>query len=137
MMSKMYLKITVPSGIFYENDVEIITLKMSRGYIGIQPGHSTMFSNIEIGTLTIGWENKPGTEKFFIGGGLIYVLKDKINIITDDIINVKDIDIERAIKERDQLENKLRENKYSAADAYSMELKLKKTLLRIDTYNKK
>lgn len=54
MKNTTHLIITVPSGIYYEGDVEIVTLKTATGYMGIQPNISPIFSSIEIGTLTIG-----------------------------------------------------------------------------------
>ncbi|WAM09662.1 hypothetical protein ONA24_06930 [Mycoplasmopsis cynos] len=35
-MATTHLNITIPSGIFFEGDVEIVTLRSSTGYIGLQ-----------------------------------------------------------------------------------------------------
>lgn len=50
----IHLTITIPSGVFYEGDVEIVTLKNAAGYIGLQAGHTPLFSSVEIGSLIIG-----------------------------------------------------------------------------------
>ncbi|WP_027121608.1 ATP synthase F1 subunit epsilon [Mycoplasma leonicaptivi] len=129
-----HLKITVPNGIFYEGDVEIVTLKTPSGYIGIQKGRSPLFSSIEIGVLTIGHSTDDNHIKCYIGGGLVYVEKDKVNIITDDIINIDNIDISRAQKDKENIEMVLSNNK-DTIDILKLETKLKKTLYRIQSYN--
>ncbi|WLP85880.1 F0F1 ATP synthase subunit epsilon [Mycoplasma seminis] len=133
---KVYLTITVPSGIFYEGSVDIVTLKTASGYIGLQAGRTPLFSNVEMGNLTIGWENKPETIRCYIGGGLVYADATKINIITDDIINVKNIDVQRALRDRDRLIRQIEEALHNASvDKLKLETKLKKALLKIDAYN--
>ncbi|MFV8414235.1 MULTISPECIES: ATP synthase F1 subunit epsilon [Mycoplasma] len=134
--NNVHLIITVPSGIFYEGDVNIVTLKTASGYIGLQAGRTPLFSNIEIGNLTIGWDNHPDTIKCYIGGGLVYADANKINIITDDIINVKNIDVQRALKDRDNVLRQLEEASHNdSIDKLKLETKLKKALLKIDAYN--
>ncbi|WP_117275512.1 ATP synthase F1 subunit epsilon [Mycoplasmopsis edwardii] len=135
MKNTTHLIITVPSGIYYEGDVEIVTLKTATGYMGIQPNISPIFSSIEIGTLTIGWNNSDNSEKYYIGGGLVYAENKKINIITDDIIKVSEIDILRAQKEKEELEKIISQSNKDNVDITKLETKLKKTLYRIESYN--
>ncbi|WP_406613578.1 ATP synthase F1 subunit epsilon [Mycoplasma corogypsi] len=130
----VHLTITVPSGVFYEGDVPIVTLKTAVGYIALQPGREPLFSSVEIGNVFIGWKSSPECITCVIGGGLVYADKEKINIITDDIINVKNIDLVRAQNDRDKLQAMLSDKK-SDTDISKLELKLKKTLSRIDSYN--
>ncbi|WP_233262743.1 ATP synthase F1 subunit epsilon [Mycoplasma sp. NEAQ87857] len=133
-MKKVHLTITVPNGTFYEGDVDIVTLKTAEGYIGLSASRTPLFSNIEIGHVIIGWEHDPSSIKCVIGGGLVYADQQKVNIITDDIINAKDIDVKRAERERDTIQAQL-SHKSNDSDISKLELKLKKALSRIDTYN--
>ncbi|SJZ42867.1 F0F1 ATP synthase subunit epsilon [Mycoplasmopsis verecunda] len=134
--NNVHLTITIPSGIFYEGNVNIVTLKTASGYIGLQAGRTPLFSNIEIGNLTIGWSGKPDTMTCYIGGGLVYADANKINIITDDIINVKNIDIQRALRDRDDFLRRLEEAVHNnSVLKLKLETKLKKALLKIDAYN--
>lgn len=132
MVNKTHLIITIPSGIFYEGDVEIVTLKTATGYMGIQANKSPIFSSIDLGTLTIGWNNDENSEKYYIGGGLVYAGGSKINIITDDIIKVSDIDLKRAQEEKAALEKAISESNKDNVDIAKLETKLKKTLFRIE-----
>ncbi|TQC54880.1 ATP synthase F1 subunit epsilon [Mycoplasmopsis cynos] len=134
-MATTHLNITIPSGIFFEGDVEIVTLRSSTGYIGLQPNRSPLFSSIDIGILTIGWSTDESSEKYYIGGGLVYAEAKKINIITDDIINLKDIDINQVIKEKEALEKTILQSAKGDVDIEKLEIQLKKTLFKIDSYN--
>ncbi|MGZ9755638.1 ATP synthase F1 subunit epsilon [Mycoplasma sp. 394] len=133
MANTSYLKITAPNGIVYEGKVYIVTLKTPKGYIGLQPNRSPLFSSIEIGTLKIE-TSKSDTLTYYIGGGIVYADQHKINIITDDIIDVKKIDIERAKKDAASLTEAIKSNK-DTVDLALLETKLKKALFRVDTYN--
>ncbi|TDV24098.1 F-type H+-transporting ATPase subunit epsilon [Mycoplasmopsis mustelae] len=133
-MNKTHLKITAPNGIFYEGDIHIVTLRTANGYIGIQPNRAPLFSSIEIGTLTIGAVDGQPLQSFYIGGGIIYADRSKINIITDDIINAKEIDIKRAQDDVEFLSNSIKNNK-DTVDLVKLETKLKKALFRVQTYN--
>ncbi|MCU9935878.1 hypothetical protein NWP96_01735 [Mycoplasmopsis cynos] len=59
----------------------------------------------------------------------------KINIITDDIINLKDIDINQVIKEKEALEKTILQSAKGDVDIEKLEIQLKKTLFKIDSYN--
>ncbi|QDF64963.1 ATP synthase F1 subunit epsilon [Mycoplasma nasistruthionis] len=135
-MQTIHLTVTTPQQIFYEGDVEIVTLKTAIGYIGLQANRTPMFSNIEVGHLVIGWEKDDSSIKCYIGGGLVYADAEKINIITDDIIDVKNIDLQRALREKEILLKEIEKAAHNQqVDRLKLETKLKKALLRIETYN--
>lgn len=130
-MAQTYLKITVPSGIYYEGWTDIVTLKTSSGYIGLQANKSPLFSNIEIGTLTIGWESNENSKKYYIGGGLVYANGSKIDIITDDILKLSEIDLEKQLAEKEALEKRIAQGNQDTSDISKLETKLKRTLFKI------
>ncbi|RIV16648.1 ATP synthase F1 subunit epsilon [Mycoplasmopsis gallopavonis] len=134
MAKEIKLTITTPNGIFYEGTTEIVSLRTASGYIGLQSGRTPLFSSVETGSLIIGWENNPSSIKCFIGGGLVYADSNKINIITDDITDVRQIDLAQAERERDKIKQQL-SSKKDNIDISKLEIKLKKTLSRIETYN--
>ncbi|QZE12431.1 ATP synthase F1 subunit epsilon [Mycoplasma sp. Ms02] len=135
-MNKTHLTITTPTKKFFEKDVEIVTLKTTEGYIGLQANASPFFSNVEMGTIDINFQKSENHQKFLIGSGLVYADATKVNIITDDIIKFEDIDIERAQRDKEKAEQELaKATKSSLEDIRNIELKLKKALLKIDSYN--
>ncbi|MEE3928100.1 ATP synthase F1 subunit epsilon [Mycoplasmopsis ciconiae] len=133
MKKTVHLTILTPDAKFYEGDVSLVTLKAGNGYIGLQPNRAPFFSNIDVGFLTIENEKSPNYAKFTIGGGLVYADSSTINIITDDIIDFKNIDIARAKRDKEWAEKELL--KYDNDKNVLLELKLKKALSRIDAYN--
>ncbi|WP_426461591.1 ATP synthase F1 subunit epsilon [Mycoplasma hafezii] len=135
MAKQVKLTITTPDGVFYEGATDIVSLKTAAGYIGLQANRTPLFSSVEIGRLIIGWENDPDSIKCSIGGGIVYADSEKVNIITEDIINVNDIDVARAESEISQIKEQMSSSHHDNADLSRLELKLKKALARVDTYN--
>ncbi|UUD35003.1 F0F1 ATP synthase subunit epsilon [Mycoplasmopsis caviae] len=131
-----YLKITTLQEIFFEGPVKSVTLRTKAGgAICLQPNRTPFFSTIDICELTINTPRDKDYKICSIGGGLVYADASNINIITDDIIFGKNINIERAKIDRDfalaQLE-KFRDTK----EEVQYEIKLRKALNRIDVYNR-
>ncbi|EFF41473.1 ATP synthase F1 subunit epsilon [Mycoplasmopsis alligatoris] len=134
MANKTHLTITTPDKVFYSGLVDIVTLKTAEGYIGLQANKSPFFSNIEIGNLFINYEKDPEFIRCAIGGGLVYADAQNVNIITDDIIFSKDIDYNRAEKDKAWALEQIRLHDDSNLK-FGYEIKLKKALSRIDAYN--
>lgn len=128
-----HLKIITPSKVFYENDVKIVTVNTSGGYVGILPNHTPFFTNIEIGKLTINYEKDDDYKLCTISNGLLYADAEKISILTDDIIFANEIDIEKAEIDR-RLALKNLEIYKNTHEALKYELMLKKALNRIDVF---
>lgn len=131
---KVKLTITTPKEIFFQDEVDIVTLKTPEGYIGLQANRSPFFTNIEIGKLYINFKNSDNHKQCAVGGGLVYADAYKINIITDDILYVEQIDIEKAQKEKEYALEQLKKHN-DQETSIKFETKLKKALLKIEAYN--
>jgi F-type H+-transporting ATPase subunit epsilon len=108
---KTKLKIITPNGIFFEKEVEIVTLKTTEGFIGIQKNHIPFVGALEIAPLYIEKSTNKEHSVYAIAGGLVYADKDKVDIITDAIEQKDHIDINRAMKAKIGLENDLKKAK--------------------------
>ena len=107
-MAKTQLKIITPNGIFWDKEVDIVTVKTTEGYMGLLHGKSPVVASLDIAELHI---NKQGSSDFVecaIAGGLLYVTPERIEIITDAIEKKKDIDISRAEKAKRTAESELK-----------------------------
>lgn len=131
---KTKLKISTPNGVFYENEVDIVTLKTVEGYIGLQYGRMPFISTIEISPMyiTIDGERKIAA----IGGGLVFVEKSYIDIFTDDIGWKEDLDKSQIQKLIDEAHKKLNEEKIDNVQRQKNELVLKKALNRLTILDK-
>ncbi|CAC13438.1 ATP SYNTHASE EPSILON CHAIN [Mycoplasmopsis pulmonis] len=128
---QLQLIITTPNGIFFNEKVDIVTVVTAGGHIGIQYGHQPLISTIEISELHINTEGHKDYRICSINGGLLYVEKDKANIITGAIEFKEDIDIEKARREHDYLVEILSNSKNKDSDYFRNELKLKKVINRL------
>ncbi len=136
MASTTHLKISTPKGIFFDGEVDIITVKTAKGFIGIQKNRLPFISNIEISTMYINSKASNKEKICAIGGGLIYVEREYIDIFTDDIAYKEDLDemlIQNLIMET---EKKLKA-KISASETIRNELLLKKAANKMATINMK
>ena len=130
-MSTFKLTISTPYGLFYEKEVDIVTLKTSEGYIGLQKNRIPFISAIEISSLFI---KVDGTTKIAaIGGGIVFVEKDYIDIFTDDIQwkeNLNKSEIQAIINEANQKLQALQNNNI---EKYKTELTLKRAMNKLET----
>ena len=130
-MSTFKLTISTPYGLFYEKEVDIVTLKTSEGYIGLQKNRIPFMSAIEISSLFI---KVDGTTKIAaIGGGIVFVEKDYIDIFTDDIQwkeNLNKSEIQAIIDEANQKLQALQNNNI---EKYKTELTLKRAMNKLET----
>ena len=128
-----HLKIITPSGIFYENDVSLVTVKTTEGYIGLQHGKPPFVASLEISELAIGSQSDKRSYKLCaIAGGIVYVQRDQVDIITDAIEFKEKIDIIRAQRDKKAAEAKLKQQKNSAAETLKAQIALKKAINRIE-----
>lgn len=133
-MNKIKLTISTPKGIFFAEDIDIITVKTANGYIGLQKNRLPFISSIEISTMFI--KNNSQTKIVAIGGGIVFVEKTYIDIFTDDIEwkeNINKSEIERLINET---QKKLDQIKKDNIERNKHELLLKKAINKLDTLNK-
>ena len=130
-MSTFKLTISTPYGLFYEKEVDIVILKNSEGYIGLQKNRIPFISAIEISSLFI---KVDGTTKIAaIGGGIVFVEKDYIDIFTDDIQwkeHLNKSEIQAIIDEANQ---KLQALKNDNIEKYKTELTLKRAMNKLET----
>ncbi len=134
MANTTHLKISTPKGIFFDGEVDIITVKTAEGFIGIQKNRLPFISNIEISTMYINSKASNKEKICAIGGGLIYVEREYVDIFTDDIVYKEDLD-EMLIKNVIIETEKKLKAKISASETIRNELLLKKATNKMATIN--
>lgn len=133
-MKKIKLTISTPKGVFFEEEVVIVTLKTANGYIGLQRNRMPFISSIEISTMFIKNDNE--TKIVAIGGGIVFMEKTYIDIFTDDIEwkeNINKSEIEHLINET---QNKLDQINKDNTERNKHEILLKKAINKLETLNK-
>ena len=82
-MNKIKLKIINPQGVFFDQNVDIVTAKTLTGYIGILHGHQPLISSLVPSRLSYRID---GIKKIIhISGGIIEANKEIVKIITDNV----------------------------------------------------
>lgn len=129
-MSTTRLKISTPQGIFFEDDVKMVTLKTPEGYIGLQHNRLPFISSIEISPMYITSKNSE-KKVIAISGGIVFVEKTYIDIFTDDIAWKEELnktEIQRII---DEATKKLNEAKEDKVEKQKLEIKIKRALNKL------
>lgn len=129
--NKLKLKIITPHGNFFEDDVSIVSVKTSEGFMGILKGHLPTVASIQVSELHINWPGDKDFKDCAISGGLLYVESDSVSIITDAIEYKEDIDISRAEQAKLDAEAALR-NKHDKAQHIKLEYALARAINRIN-----
>ncbi len=130
-MSKIKLTISTPYGLFYEGEVNIVTLKTSEGYIGLQRNRIPFISAIEISSISIKID---GSNKIAaIGGGIVFVEREYIDIFTDDIQWKEQLDKNQIQSIIDESNRKLQQLKSDNVEKYKTELTLKRAMNKLET----
>ena len=129
-MNKTKLKISTPNGIFYEGDVDMVTVKTAEGFIGLQFNRLPFISSIEISSLNI---TVDGSNKKIaaISGGIVFAEKTYIDIFTDDIEWKEELsksEIQRII---DEAHRKLQNEKLDNVEKHKNELALKRAMNKL------
>ena len=88
---KLNLEVVSPEKLIMSKSVDMVTVSGTEGDFGVLPGHTALVSSIRPGLLQI--EVDKDVEFFFISGGFIEVIEDKVSILATDVISPNDINI--------------------------------------------
>lgn len=135
MANLVNLKIMTPEGIFWNEQVDIVTVKTTEGYIGLQHGRSPFVASLDIAELKINTQNSAKHKVCAVAGGLVFMDKTGVSIITDAIEYKDKIDLVRAEKAKKLAEQALKDAK-SEAEQFSASVSLKKAINRIHVRGK-
>ena len=117
MANTVKLEIVTPEKHFYRGEVELVIARTLNGDEGFMAGHTWGCKLLDIGEL---WIREPEAEVntyklAAVGGGFIDI-KESIIIFADSIEWKKDIDVDRANREKEAAEDWLRKNEESAPE---------------------
>lgn len=117
----LLLEIVTPEKQVYSESVTSVVIPTADGEIGVLEGHIPIVSNLLPGELQVEREGK--NEYLAVDKGFVQILGDKISVLTDDAIDVAEIDVNAAEKAREAAEQELEAAKGQADfDLVEMEL---------------
>lgn len=130
---QLNLEIVSPEKLVTAKSVDMIVISGTEGDFGVLPGHAPVVSSIRPGLLEIHENNN--VEKFFVTGGFVEVLENKVSILANEISKIDEIDIVVVENEIKDLKEKLSQTEEEIAkslielEIYKLESKIESTKL--------
>ena len=128
------LEIITPRGIYFTEEVDSLTIKMSTGYRTFLAGHMPLIGSLAYAPMHL--VRKGEVENYAVHGGAINVTKEKISVVCNAIENEKEIDEERALAAKERAEKRIKE-KDPNTDIKRAQLALQRSLIRLEVLSKK
>jgi len=106
MEKEFTLEVATPERMVVSLPVEDLTAPGFEGQFGVLPGHTPYLCRTRTGELSY---LSRGTRYFLaVGEGFAEVLHDKVTILVDTAEKPEEVDLERAKKERERAEQKMK-----------------------------
>jgi F-type H+-transporting ATPase subunit epsilon len=123
------LKVITPSGVIYDDGVDMVIMRSQEGDLGVLPRHEPLAAALGYGiTRAI----KNGEEiQFSVLGGFAEITGDSVTILSDAAERPDQIDAERALKAKERAENMLK-SPSDEVDIQKASLALRRSLVRIE-----
>ena len=128
MAETLKLEIITPQAIVYSEQVNMVTLPVLEGQIGVYPHHVRVITQVVPGELIV---NKDGEERFLaVGEGLVEIAADHVAIVTDMAIPAEQIDEARVEEARARAAARLAE-KISDEEVATVNASLARSLAQL------
>ncbi len=118
----LLLEIVTPDAKVYSETVDEVGLPTSEGRVHVLPHHIPIIAKLDAGEIRV--HRGKEIEMLAVGSGFIEVYGDKVSILTDQAINVEEIDdveIDAAIRRAEEALEKGRQSKMDAAEIDRLE----------------
>jgi F-type H+-transporting ATPase subunit epsilon len=118
---KLLLKMITPDGVDLRGEADSVVIPTDNGEIEVLPGHRPIITIIVPGGLIL--KNEGSSTVYAVDQGFARVSGDVISIITDELLNMSDADVEEIEQAAKRAERALEEarNSRSALDPMEIE----------------
>lgn len=96
MAEKLTIEVVTPERAVLSGEAEEVILPGSQGQMGILPGHLPLLSALGIGQMVVKGFSGGGERKFFVDGGFVEVLPNKVTVMTEACDGFDEIDAVQA-----------------------------------------
>ena len=128
-MSKLTLRILLPSREAVSRHVDSVNLTATEGEVGILPGHAALLATLRPGPALI--RDGASVEHWAIGDGFLEVRDDVVTALVQTAESRESIDVARAQKRKAEREAELKRQGLSEFEMKRAELSLAKQLARL------
>ena len=128
-MSELSIELVTPERqVLSEDGVDVIIAPSVLGQIAVLPMHAPLIAELEPGVMVL--RRGEADEVLAISGGFLEVLNDRVTVLADTSERSEEIDLERAMKARDQAMEEL-SGSFEAGEALRARVSLMRALARI------
>lgn len=118
----LILEIVTPEAKVYTETVDEVGLPTSEGRMHILPHHIPVIAKLNAGEIKVRRDKQ--VEMLAVGAGFVEVFGDKVSILTDQAINVEEVDdsaVEEAIKRAQKALEEGKKSNIGAAETERLE----------------
>ena len=90
MADTFLLDLVTPEKTLFSGEVATVVVPGLLGEFGVLPGHANLLAELTLGRLA--YETSSGETVVAVAGGFADVTGEKVTILLDDAVNVKDLD---------------------------------------------
>ena len=127
------LEIITPRGIYFNQEVDSLTVKLSSGYRALLKGHAPLIGSLAYAPMHFVKDGK--IKEFALHGGAINVTKEKVSLVCNAIESKNEIDKARALAAKERAEKRLKD-KDPNVDIKRAQLALQRALVRLELTGK-
>lgn len=126
-----HLVIISPNGVYLDDNVDSLSVKLTSGYRTILSGHTPLIGSLDYSPMHIIKNNV--TTYYSLNGGALNVTKEKVVLIVNSIESKDEIDIDRAQRAKQRAMDRIA-CKDPNIDIKRAEAALYRAISRIKTY---
>jgi F-type H+-transporting ATPase subunit epsilon len=105
-MAKLTVEIVTPEQRIVQVQADEVIAPGAEGLFGVRPGHTPFLSLMDPGALTL--KGGTATQTYFVAGGFVEVLDDKVLVLADQAELATDINVEAARKRLEEAQLRLK-----------------------------
>lgn len=126
---KLLVEIVSPERVLYASDADMIIAQTPEGEIGILPLHTPIVSVLDIGEVRV--KHKDRIDYFFVDGGFVEVIEDKVIVLADNAQPVSEIEESEVKKTREEVEKAIKEAREKGENVEDLQKALKKSIVKL------
>lgn len=135
MKGRILLEVVTAQRMVFSEEVDEVTAPGVEGEFGVLPGHIPFITTLKIGEIMY----RQGAAKRYMAvtGGFAEVLADKVTILSESAQLADEIDIARAMAEKERAEAQLRKMGVADKDYWTVKGSLDKAITEVVVFGKK
>jgi F-type H+-transporting ATPase subunit epsilon len=92
MADKIHFDLVSPERLLLSEDVEMVTIPGTDGYMGVLAGHAPVITGLRPGVIEVKGGETPGL-RLFVRGGFAEINATKVTVLAEEAISMADFDM--------------------------------------------